>query len=279
MRTRSIVAAIAAFAGVLGVGLGALAAQPEPWQVNMQPAVTPIALQTRQLLDLVHGVTAFIVAVVLGLMCFVFWRFNAKANPTPSKMTHNTALEIVWTVIPLMIVTGIAIRSILLVYAEDAAAVDADLTVKVVGHQWYWTYQYPDQGFEFDAFLVDEADLEEGQPRLLETDNHMTVPINTTVRVLVTSSPDDVIHSWAVPAFGVKMDAVPGRLNQTWFRADREGTYYGQCSELCGIYHGYMPITVDVVSAQRYQAWVTEAKERFAATGPEAGPELARVSE
>ncbi len=158
----------------------------------------------------------------------------------------------------------------------DGAA-DAEMTVKAIGHQWYWSYEYPDHGnFTVDALMLQDDELKPGQLRLLETDNRVVLPIDTTIRVLVTA--DDVLHSWAVPAFGIKLDAVPGRLNETWVRIEREGVYYGQCSELCGVYHGFMPITIEAVSKQAFAAWVEQAKVEFAREGAPAAPTMAQVA-
>ncbi len=243
----------------------------------MQAPVTPVAHMITDFHNLLLVIITVIVIFVLALMLIVIFRFNARANPVPSKFTHNTLLEVLWTAIPIIILVIIAIPSFKLVYAEHQV-VDADLTIKATGHQWYWSYEYPDEGIAFDAFLVDEADLPEGAPRLLATDNHVVVPVNTTVRLLVTSSPEDVIHSWAMPAFGIKTDAVPGRLNETWFRVEEEGVYYGQCSELCGVNHGFMPITVEVVSRDRYEAWLERAREEFAADDDTAGEAVLAAS-
>jgi cytochrome c oxidase subunit 2 len=201
-------------------------------------------------------------------------RFRASANPVPSKTSHHTLVEVVWTVVPILILIVIAVPSFKLLYYGDKSP-DAQLTIKAIGHQWYWSYEYPDNGnFTFDSNIVQEADLKPGQPRLLTTDNVVVVPVNTDVRMLVTAA--DVIHSWAMPAFGVKKDGVPGRLNETWFRVEREGTYYGQCSELCGQLHGFMPIEVKAVSKEAYAKWVEEAKKQFASLdGESSSPRLA----
>ena len=193
-------------------------------------------------------------------------RYNAKANPTPHGTTHNTLLEVVWTVIPVIILVVIAIPSFRLLYFQDVIP-PADMTIKAIGKQWYWTYEYPDHGnFTFDALMLSDAwRPQPGKPRLLGTDNHVVVPVNKTVRIITTGA--DVIHSWTIPAFGVKIDAVPGRINQTWFKANREGMFYGQCSELCGARHAFMPIEVDVVSQERFDQWVAEARTRFATVG------------
>ncbi len=238
------------------------AAQPEPWRLGMQPGVTPVAHEIRDLYNLVFWIVAAVCVFVLALMIYIVWRFNARRNPTPSKTTHNTLLEIIWTVVPVIIVAAIAVPSIKLLYFMDRTT-DADMTLKVTGYQWYWSYEYPDQnGIAFDAIMVPEDKLAEGQTRLLETDNRVVIPVDTNIRILVTSQ--DVIHSWAVPAFGVKIDSVPGRTNETWIRVEKEGVYYGQCSELCGVNHAFMPVAVEVVAKDKFEAWVQEARKKFA---------------
>jgi cytochrome c oxidase subunit II len=199
---------------------------------------------------------------VLVLLVVVMVRFNARANPVPSRTTHNTLIEIAWTLIPIVILMFIAVPSFkLLFYQLNIPA--ADLTVKATGKQWYWSYSYPDNGlFEFDSLMLKDGERKDGQPRLLAVDNEMVVPVNKTVRVITTGA--DVIHSFAVPSFGIKIDAVPGRINETWFTATREGVYYGQCSELCGKDHAFMPIAVRAVSEQAFSAWVEEAKKKYA---------------
>lgn len=240
----------------------ALAAQPTPWQMGFQPAASPVMERVDGFHDFLLIVITLISVFVLALMIYVFIKFNAKANPTPSRTTHNTTIEVLWTVIPIIILVVIAVPSFKLMYYADRA-VDADMTLKVAGNQFFWTYEYPDHDeLTFDAIMVDDADLEDGDLRLLTTDNAVVLPVDTTIRLLLTAN--DVIHAWAVPAFGVKMDAVPGRLNETWFRIDKEGMYYGQCSELCGSNHGFMPIMVKAVSKDEFAAWVEKAKEEFA---------------
>ena len=246
---------------VLSGGL-ALAAQPTPWQMGFQPAASPVMEWVDGFHDFLLIVITLISVFVLALMIYVFIKFNAKANPTPSRTTHNTTIEVLWTVIPIVILVVIAVPSFKLMYYADRA-VDADMTLKVAGNQFFWTYEYPDHDeLTFDAIMVDDADLEDGDLRLLTTDNAVVLPVDATIRLLLTAN--DVIHAWAVPAFGVKMDAVPGRLNETWFRIDKEGMYYGQCSELCGSNHGFMPIMVKAVSKDEFAAWVEKAKEEFA---------------
>jgi len=200
---------------------------------------------------------------VLALLVIVMVKFNAKANPIPSKTTHNTLIEVAWTIIPVLILVGIAVPSFRLLF-QQLDIPKADLTIKATGKQWYWSYSYPDHGkFEFDSLMVAEKDLKPGQPRLLAADNEMVVPVNKVVRIQTTGA--DVIHAFAVPAFGIKIDSVPGRLNETWFKATKVGMFYGQCSELCGKDHAFMPIAVRVVNDQEFAAWVEGAKKKFAA--------------
>jgi cytochrome c oxidase subunit 2 len=202
-----------------------------------------------------------IAVFVLVLLIIVVVKFNAKANPTPSKTSHNTLIEVIWTVIPIIILFVIAVPSFRLLYLQDNIP-EADITIKVIGQQWYWDYEYPDHGdFAFTATMVEDEDLVEGQPRLLATDEPLVVPVNKTVRLLITAG--DVVHAWAVPSFGVKMDAVPGRINESWFRAEREGIYYGQCSELCGARHAFMPIEVHVVSQSEFDKWVSRMQDEY----------------
>jgi cytochrome c oxidase subunit 2 len=195
----------------------------------------------------------------------VIYRYNARRNPVPSKTAHNTLLEVAWTVLPVLTLLVIVIPSMKLLYYSDKAQ-QPDMTLKVTGHQWYWTYTYPDQGeFSFDSVPIPAENLEPGQPRLLVVDNPVVVPVGTTIQVLLAS--DDVIHDWAVPSLGLKKDATPGRVNETWFRANQEGTFYGMCSELCGVNHYFMPIEVRAVSKEAFDAWVEEAKQKFAVNG------------
>ena len=239
----------------------ALASQPKPWQLGFQDAATNNMTQITTFNDFLLILMTAITLVVLGLMVFVMLRFNAKANPEPSKTTHNTLVEVVWTVVPILILVIIAIPSFRLLYYQRVLP-EADMTIKATGYQWYWGYEYPDHGgFAFDSLMLND-DERGDQPRLLATDTAMVVPVNTTVRVVVTGA--DVLHSWAMPAFGVKMDAVPGRLNETWFRAEKTGTYYGQCSEICGIRHAFMPIRVEVVEPDAFASWVSEAQAEYA---------------
>jgi len=252
---------------VLAGGAAALAAtaatgQPHPWQIGLQAAGTPVMEDIIWFHDFLVWIIVAITLFVLALLIYVMVRFNARANPVPSRTTHNTMIEVIWTVVPVLILVTIAVPSFRLLFFQLNTP-KADVTVKATGKQWFWSYSYPDSKFEFDSLMVQDADLKPGQPRLLSVDNEMVVPVNKVVRVLTTGA--DVIHSWAVPSFGVKIDAVPGRVNETWFKAEREGRYYGQCSELCGRDHAFMPIVVHVVSEKEYTAWLDQAKKKYAA--------------
>ena len=254
--------AIALIGATVAVPPGALADKPRPWQMGFQDAASPIMEQIGAFHNIMLVVITLIVLFVLGLLVYVMIRFKAARNPTPSKVTHNTVVEVLWTVVPVIILVLIAIPSFKLLYAQKVIP-EAEMTVKAIGLQWYWTYEYQDHGdLTFDAIMIPDEDIQEGQLRLLETDNRLVLPVQTNIRILVTA--DDVLHAWAIPAFGIKMDAVPGRINETWVRIEREGVYYGQCSELCGIYHGFMPITVEAVSKEAFAEWVEKAKEEFA---------------
>ena len=250
--------AIMAGAEAALAGLG----QPSPWQVGLQQSASPVMDNIIWFHDFLLYIITGIAGFVLILLVVVMVRFNARTNPSPSRTTHNTLIEIAWTLIPIVILMFIAVPSFKLLFLQLNVPA-ADLTVKATGKQWYWSYSYPDNGqFEFDSLMLKEGERKEGQPRLLAVDNEMVVPVNKTVRVITTGS--DVIHSFAVPSFGIKIDAVPGRINETWFTATREGVYYGQCSELCGKDHAFMPIAVHVVSEQAFSAWVEEAKKKYA---------------
>ncbi|MBI1262585.1 MAG: cytochrome c oxidase subunit II [Rhizobiales bacterium] len=234
-----------------------------PGQIGLQTSNTPVMDDIHSFHTFLMWIITIIVAFVTLLLAIVAVRFNAKANPTPSKTSHNTILEFAWTIIPVMILVVIAIPSFRLLYKELVIP-PADLTIKATGYQWYWGYEYPDNGdFSFDSNMVADSDLQPGQPRLLTADAPMVVPVDTTVRVIVTGA--DVIHSFAMPSFGVKVDAIPGRLNETWFRAENTGTFYGQCSELCGQSHAFMPIEIKVVSKEEFASWAESQKEANAA--------------
>ena len=252
----------AGVAGALGAAGSALAQQPTDWEVDFQTALSPSMERIVDFNLMVTIIIVIITAFVFGLMAWIVIRYNKKRNPVPSKTTHNTLLEVVWTVVPVIILLIIAVPSFRLLYYTDRVE-EADMTLKAIGHQWYWSYEYPDHGdFTFDALMLEDDELEEGQPRLLATDEAVVLPVGAKIRLLTTA--DDVIHSWAIPAFGVKMDSVPGRVNETWFQINREGMYYGQCSELCGTLHGFMPIMIEAVSQEEFDAWVEFAREEYA---------------
>ena len=256
--------------GFFGLSLGTALAQndPQPWQMNFRPAATPVMEDIVEFHNLLLVIEGLIVLFVLGLMVYIVFKFNSKANPKPSKTTHNSFLEVAWTVIPVIILIIIAVPSMKLLFFMDKAPEDqVEMTLKVTGHQWYWSYEYVDEGeLSFDSNMVPDEDIDvsKGQVRLLEVDNRVVVPADTTIRLLMTA--EDVLHNWAMPSFGIKMDTVPGRINETWFRVPREkiGVYRGQCSELCGVRHGFMPIVVEVVSKKDYARWLVKAKNEFA---------------
>ena len=240
----------------------AFADQPKDWQLGFQNPASDgmrdiVNFHNNLLLPIIIAISVF----VLFLMLYACVRFRASANPNPSKRTHNVTVEILWTLIPCLILIVMAVPSFKILYKQDTIP-KADLTIKAIGYQWYWGYEYPDENIIFDSYMVEEKDLRADQPRLLAVDNEVVVPVNKVIKVLITAN--DVLHAWALPSFGVKRDAVPGRINETWFKAEKVGTYYGQCSELCGIKHSFMPITVRVVSEEDYQEWLTGAKIKFA---------------
>ncbi len=265
-----LIACVSALVVLMGASL-ALAAMgyPTPWQTGFQDAGSPVMENIIWFHRLLLIVITLIAAFVLALLVWVMVRFNQRAHPTPSRTTHRTSLEVAWTVIPIAILVFIAVPSFRLLFLEQNIPA-ADITVKATGKQWYWSYGYPDQGkIEFDSLMIQDKDLKADQPRLLSVDNDLVVPVNKVVRVQVTGS--DVIHSFAVPSFGIKIDAIPGRLNETWFKATKEGIYYGQCSELCGKNHAYMPIALRVVSDSEFNGWLEEAKKKYA-RGDDAAP-------
>ncbi len=235
-----------------------MADQPQPWQMYFQTPATPVMEHLYDFHTLLLYIEGGIVFVVAVLLIYVIVRFRASKNPIPSKRAHNTLIEVVWTIIPVMILAVIAFPSFRLLYMMDVTP-KAELTVKAIGNQWYWTYEYPDYDIRFDSTLIPEDQLKPGQLRLFEVDNRLVVPTHTNIRVLTTST--DVIHSWAVPAFGVKKDSIPGRLNETWFNVKKEGVYYGQCSELCGMKHGFMPIVVQAVPKAQFDKWIESKKQ------------------
>lgn len=239
----------------LAVGpASAIANQPKPWQMNLPEAVTPVMESIVGFHNFLLWMIAAITLFVLILLTYCLVRFSARANPEPSKTTHNSVVEVAWTVVPILILIAIAVPSFRLLYMQRDYP-EADFTIKATGSQWFWTYEYPDHGgIVFDSLLKPQDQLEPGEPWLLAVDAPVVVPVGATVSLIVTGN--DVIHSWTVPAFGEKIDAVPGRLNQGWFRAETEGVYYGSCVELCGKDHAYMPIEVRVVSQAEFDEWV-----------------------
>ena len=238
--------------------------QATDWQLSFQEAASPLMSELIGLHDFIFWIITFITIFVFVLLAYVCVKFSAKNNKKPSTTTHNSLIEVAWTVIPVIILVVISIPSFKLLYKQNDFS-KIDMTIKATGYTWYWGYEYPDHGdFQFDAIMLQEDELEENQPRLLSTDNALVVPINKNIKMQITSDPAGVIHSWAMPSLGVKMDAIPGRLNETYFRITEPGMYYGQCSELCGPGHGFMPIMIKAVSDDEFSEWVVEAQEEFA---------------
>ena len=251
---------------VTGVLANPQTGQPAEWQLGFQRAVTPVMESINTLHNYVLILITLISLFILALLIFVAVRFNAKSNPNPSQVTHNTVIEVLWTAVPILILVVMAIPSFKLLYLQDTFPEHVDLNIKATAYQWFWTYEYPDEGFEFDAFKLEAEEAEEvGEPYLLAVDTKVVVPVGKVVRVQVTSA--DVIHAWAVPALGVKMDAYPGRLNELWFQVNEPGVYYGQCSELCGQGHAFMPIAVEAMLEAEYEVWLNEAREEYARIG------------
>lgn len=261
-------AALAADQAAAGLG------QPSPWQLGLQESASPVMDGIESFHTLVMYIITAITLLVLVLLVVVMIKFNARSNPTPGRTMHNTALEVAWTLIPVFILIVIAVPSFRLLFFQQNLP-PADLVVKATGKQWFWSYTYPDAKIEFDSIMVADADRKPDQPRLLAVDNPLVVPVNKVVRVQSIGA--DVIHAFAVPSFGIKIDAIPGRLNEVWFKATKEGIYYGQCSELCGRDHAYMPIEVRVVNEQAYNAWLDDAKKKFATDAREPAAAVAAV--
>ena len=239
-----------------------LANQPKDWQLGFQKSASQgmddiVWFHDYMLLPVITAIMVFVLFLI-GYACI---RFRASRNKEASTTSHNTTIEVLWTLIPCLILIVLAVPSFKVLYSQDEIP-KADVTIKAIGYQWYWGYEYPDENIIFDSYMIDEKDLKEGQPRLLTVDNEIYVPVNKVIKVMITAN--DVLHAWALPAFGVKRDAVPGRINETWFKAEKTGTFYGQCSELCGIKHAFMPITVNVVTEEEYVKWLEEAKQNFA---------------
>lgn len=250
-----------------GVGIAATAAiawaeGPRPWQLGMQAPATPVKDRLSAFHDELLVIIFLIALFVLGLLLYVILRFNQQRNPVPTRTSHNTVIEMLWTVIPVLILVIIAIPSFKLMYYMDRVP-NPDMTIKVTGHQWYWSYDYPDQGdLTFDSNLIPESDLKPGQKRLLDVDNPLVVPVDTVIRVYVTGT--DVIHSWFVPSFGVQEYAIVGRLNESWMKVEHPGVYYGQCNQICGVNHAFMPIKVEAVTKDEFQRWLQDAKKKYA---------------
>jgi cytochrome c oxidase subunit 2 len=258
-------ACVVAGLALLAVGICSAAGwaqQPHPWQLGMQPPATPVKERIHALHnDILMPIITIITLIVMGLLAYVMVRFHHRRHPIPTRTSHNAVIEILWTVVPVLILVVMAIPSFKLMYYMDRAP-DAEMTVKATGKQWFWTYEYPDQGgLAFDSSIVEDKDLKPGQPRLLEVDNPLVVPVKTTIRVQVAGVPDGVIHSWFVPSFGVQEYAMPGRLNESWMRVEREGTYYGECNQICGVNHSRMPIEIKAVSRADFQKWLAQAKK------------------
>jgi cytochrome c oxidase subunit 2 len=252
--------------------------RPRPWEFTMQPAATPVKAHLLQFDTELVVIIFLITALVLGLLLYVIVRFNSRRHPQPSHTSHNTPIEVLWTVVPVLILVIIAVPSFKLMYYMDRVPPGAAMTVDVTGHQWYWSYKYPDQGgLAFDSDIVREADLKPGQPRLLTVNNPLVVPVGTNIRVLITST--DVIHSWFVPSFGVQEYAVPGRVNESWFNVERPGTYYGECNQICGMNHAFMPIEIKAVSKADFKRWLVAAKKQFAANGDGAALRVAALAQ
>lgn len=243
----------------------ASAGQPLPWQLGFQPPASPIMEDIVSLNNYLLVVIAVTICFVLSILGFVIWRFNTKRNPTPATWSHHTLLEIGWTVIPILVLMTIAIPSFRLLYRQDQIP-PANLTIKVEGHQWYWSYTYPDFGIAFDSTMLETEQLSAEQPRLLSSDTAVVVPVGQVVRIQLTA--DDVLHSWAVPALGVKTDAIPGRLNETWFQVSKPGLYYGYCAELCGTRHAYMPVVVQAIPQTQFDTWLAEHR-KIAGSSPQ----------
>jgi len=255
-------ACLALALGAICIAAVAGAAEPRPWQFGMQPPATEVDDRLSTFHDALLIIIALITAFVLCLLAWVIWRFNHRSNPVPSRTTHNTVIEMLWTVVPVFILVIIAIPSFKLMYYMDRVQ-NPEMTIKVTGHQWYWSYEYPDQGgLTFDSNIIPEAELKPGQKRLLDVDNPLVVPADTIIRVQITGT--DVIHSWFVPSFGVQEYAIVGRLNESWMKIEHEGTYYGQCNQICGVNHAFMPIKVVAVAKNAFPGWVEDAKKKFA---------------
>jgi cytochrome c oxidase subunit II len=260
--TRALLTLALGVIGSLAAATIAGAAEPKPWQLGFQPPATPVKDRLSAFHDELLIIITLITIFVLGLLVYVMWRFNQQRNPVPTRTSHNTVIEMLWTVVPVLILIIIAIPSFKLMYYMDRVP-NPEMTIKVTGHQWYWSYEYPDQGgLTFDSNMIPEDQLKPGQMRLLDVDNPLVVPADTIIRVLITGT--DVIHSWFVPSFGVQEYAIVGRLNESWMKIEHPGTYYGQCNQICGVNHAFMPIKVEALSKDAFQHWLGDAKKKFA---------------
>lgn len=276
MRVFAVLSAILAASG-LATPESAFAAGPWPWEVGMRPPATPVMQRLEAFNDELTVIIFVIVAVVLALLLYVMVRFNHRRNPVPSRTAHHSLLEIVWTIVPILILVTIAVPSFKLMFYMDNVT-HPQMVIKVTGHQWYWTYDYPTAGkISFNSIIVPNSKLKAGQKEFLTVDHPLVVPVGTNIRVLVTSS--DVIHSWFVPAFGVQEYAVPGRVNHAWFRVLRPGTYYGECNQICGVNHALMPIEIKVLSKPAFARWLATAKKQFAENGTVGTVKLAAAQE
>jgi cytochrome c oxidase subunit 2 len=262
---RRLIAAMMLAASPGGAAMAQAVGAPRPWEMGMQRGFGPLKDEEIWLHNIVLVIITLITLFVGGLLIWVVWRYNARRNPSPSRTSHNTVIEVLWTVIPVLILVGIAIPSFRLVYFQDRTR-DADLTIKVTGHQWYWEYTYPDNGnIDFSSYIIPDDQLKPGQMRLLTVDNPLVVPVGKNIRVLQTSG--DVIHSWFIPSLGVQRYAIPGRTIETWFKVDQAGTFYGECNQICGTNHSRMPIVVHAVPEKEFTAWLAEAKTKFSDAG------------
>jgi cytochrome c oxidase subunit 2 len=261
-KKRALMAVSLAALGIAATAAVAWAEGPRPWELGMQAPATPVKERLSAFHDELLVIIFLIALFVLGLLLYVMVRFHHRRHPVPTRTSHNTVVEMLWTVIPVLILVIIAIPSFKLMYYMDRVP-KPDMTIKVTGHQWYWSYDYPDQGdLAFDSNLIPENDLKPGQKRLLDVDNPLVVPVDTVIRVLVTGT--DVIHSWFVPSFGVQEYAIVGRLNESWMKVEHPGVYYGQCNQICGVNHAFMPIKVEAVAKDEFQRWLADAKKKYA---------------
>ena len=263
---------------ILGIFAASVAgaAQPEPWQIGLQEPAGSIAQKATDLHNLLLIIISLISVFVLALLVYVGWRFRRDANPTPSKTTHNTTIEILWTVIPVLILVVIAVPSFRLLYYMDETK-NAEMVIKVTGNQWYWNYEYMDDQIAFDSYMLKDDELQPGQPRLLSVDNPLVVPANTKIKMLVTGN--DVMHSFFVPSLAVQTYAFIGRVNEVWIDVpEGEKTYYGQCNQICGVNHSFMPIVVKAMAKKEYQAWLADAKQEFAILDVPLSIQLAAVN-